>query len=198
MNEAKKNNSLQSLICVFFCALCVFCYMIPPQKLSRPIGNSWLDAEPCPFCHHTGFASWHMFGLVSKVCDKCLGLGWLTKGHYQRIIDGAFSVPKRDNSENASNLGTEDRQNNSGAVQLTVPANESSSAANFGDFHETSTRRTCPYCGGTGNGSDEIVYAPNYTGEDNSTFCAECGTVGPAHSHVHHICQTCYGKGYVE
>jgi DnaJ-class molecular chaperone len=61
-----------------------------------------------------------------------------------------------------------------------------------------SGRRVCPGCNGSGKGSDQIVYEPNYTGYDNSRYCYECGKTGPAHSHRSAMCRTCYGKGYIE
>ena len=60
-----------------------------------------------------------------------------------------------------------------------------------------SQRRTCPSCHGTGKGWDEISYAPNYTGENNNQYCAECGKYMSAHRHIHHKCTVCNGKGYI-
>lgn len=53
--------------------------------------------------------------------------------------------------------------------------------------------RTCPICKGTGKGSDQIVYEPNYTGKDNSRYCSTCGRTSPAHSHRQSNCGTCHG-----
>ena len=61
----------------------------------------------------------------------------------------------------------------------------------------SSTRRTCPSCNGTGKGMDKIHYSPNYTGEDNSRYCSQCGYTASAHTHIRQSCPVCYGKGYV-
>ncbi|WP_300702185.1 hypothetical protein [Bacteroides sp.] len=59
-------------------------------------------------------------------------------------------------------------------------------------------RKTCPYCNGSGKGSDQITYTPNYTGNDNSQYCKICGKVMNAHTHRQPMCRTCFGKGYIE
>lgn len=72
------------------------------------------------------------------------------------------------------------------------------SGASGGSGYSGPTRRQCTACNGTGKGWSEIVYAPNYTGSDNSRYCAECGCVSSAHTHIHHRCTVCSGKGYLE
>lgn len=57
-------------------------------------------------------------------------------------------------------------------------------------------RRTCLACGGTGKGTPEIIWAPQYTGSER--YCSECGQVRPIHTHHHPICKACLGKGYIE
>ena len=61
----------------------------------------------------------------------------------------------------------------------------------------TSTRRTCPGCNGTGNGHEEIIYTPDYTG-NSSCYCSKCGRTGSCHTHRTTLCRVCYGKRYVE
>lgn len=70
--------------------------------------------------------------------------------------------------------------------------------SNNGGTDNKSSRRTCPYCNGSGKGADQITYSPNYTGKDNSRYCSTCGKTTFAHSHHRPTCRTCYGKGYVE
>lgn len=69
---------------------------------------------------------------------------------------------------------------------------------NSGGSSNQSNRRQCTACQGTGHGWDEIVYAPNYTGEDNSRYCRQCGRVLHAHTHIEHRCSVCNGKGYID
>ena len=58
-------------------------------------------------------------------------------------------------------------------------------------------RRVCPGCNGTGRGMEQIIYAPQYT-SDNQVYCEICKAIRPQHSHYQPVCKTCYGKGYVE
>ena len=62
---------------------------------------------------------------------------------------------------------------------------------------KVSSKRTCPGCNGTGNGPEEIIYQPNYTGS-NSCYCSTCGRTGSCHTHRTTTCKVCYGKGYVD
>lgn len=70
--------------------------------------------------------------------------------------------------------------------------------SNDNSTRSRSTRRTCPGCNGTGKGHDEIIYAPNYTGNDNSRYCSQCGRTMSAHTHHQKSCTVCHGRGYVE
>lgn len=76
-----------------------------------------------------------------------------------------------------------------------VNNNSNSSNSSYGG--ETSKRRTCPGCNGTGKGPDQITYAPDYTGNSN-VYCNTCGRTMPRHTHHQPTCRTCYGKCYVE
>lgn len=58
--------------------------------------------------------------------------------------------------------------------------------------------RKCPFCNGTGKGTDQITYSTNYTGRDNSRYCSICRCVKDAHTHHQPMCRTCMGKGYIE
>ncbi len=184
---------------LLYAGVAIFCYMLsvsePSTKL-HPFGDLWDNCEKCPYCDHTGYSSWHLFGLISEKCNKCFGLGWLTKERYKKLMNGAsFGKTEEENGDDTE--GDNDITPSTGG-QINPISVPSSPSTTYEDPTPASTRRTCPYCNGTGQGNDEIIYAPNYTGEDNSTYCAECGSTGPAHSHVHHTCQTCFGKGYVE
>lgn len=66
-----------------------------------------------------------------------------------------------------------------------------------GGSSNSASKRRCPTCSGTGKGMDEIIWVPNYTGEDNSRYCSECGQTTSAHYHRRSMCRTCYGKGYI-
>lgn len=180
-----------------YAGVAFFCFMLcvsEPSTKSRPFGDLWDNCERCPYCDKTGYSSWHFFGLISEKCDKCFGLGWLTEERYKKLVNGEnFGKAEEENGDE-----TEDEDAHPTGGQINPISVPSSPSTTYEDPTPTSTRRTCPYCNGTGQGNNEIIYAPNYTGEDNSVYCAECGSTGPAHSHVHHTCQTCFGKGYVE
>ncbi len=66
-----------------------------------------------------------------------------------------------------------------------------------GSSSSSSSKRPCPACS-DGRGTDQITYAPNYTGGDNSRYCSICGKTGPAHSHHRPLCRVCGGDGYVD
>lgn len=173
-----------------------FCFMLCVSKPSykfRPVGDSWENCEECPYCDGTGYSSWHFFGLINEKCVKCFGLGWMTEVRYKKLIRGA-GLEKTEEE----NIDADDDNLYQTDGQINPITEHSSPSTTYEDPISTSTMRTCPYCNGSGQGNDEIIYAPNYTGEDNSTYCAECGSTGSAHSHVHHTCQTCLGKGYIE
>lgn len=68
---------------------------------------------------------------------------------------------------------------------------------NSGGSYNSSNRRTCPGCNGTGKGPDQITYSPDYTG-NNNVYCSACGRTMSRHSHHQPMCRTCYGKGYLE
>jgi hypothetical protein len=61
----------------------------------------------------------------------------------------------------------------------------------------STSRRKCTYCGGTGKGTPQIRYSPNYTGRDNSVYCSICGYSQAAHTHYTPACSVCNGTGYI-
>ncbi|WP_295940134.1 hypothetical protein [uncultured Alistipes sp.] len=56
-------------------------------------------------------------------------------------------------------------------------------------------RRQCSFCNGScvNPGKD---YIPNYTGQEQTRYCAHCG--GYSAPHTHGKCPSCNGKGYIE
>lgn len=66
------------------------------------------------------------------------------------------------------------------------------------DYGSGNRKRVCPGCNGTGKGSDEITYAPDYTGRQLDVYCSVCGRVMSPHSHRTPMCMVCYGRGTVE
>lgn len=71
-----------------------------------------------------------------------------------------------------------------------VPNNSSSS-------RPPSNHRVCPSCRGTGKGVDQIIYRPDYTGNQADEYCSKCGKWGSPHSHHTPDCKTCHGLGYI-
>lgn len=80
-----------------------------------------------------------------------------------------------------------------------VPSNGS---FNFGDSNNSgsynnNSGRTCPSCHGTGKGTDQITYQPDYTGNQASVYCPTCGRTSSPHSHHTPNCPVCHGTGKV-
>lgn len=77
---------------------------------------------------------------------------------------------------------------------INTPSNQNSSS---GNSRSNDKRRVCPSCNGTGKGMDQVVYRPDYTGNQHDEYCSKCGKWGSPHSHRTPMCGTCYGKGYL-
>lgn len=48
----------------------------------------------------------------------------------------------------------------------TPPSNNNTNTAN---------RRQCPYCHGTGKGTEQIIWRTDYTGNQKDEYCSQCG-----------------------
>lgn len=137
----------------------------------------------CPYCGGSGQVFSFMGYIpcnicaMTGICSICIGQGFVES----KTVVGVSTVPAVPVTPPAGGVY------NGGIYDNTIPSSGS-----------TSTRRTCPGCNGTGQGLNRIEYAPNYTGQDNSIYCAECGRVMSAHTHIHEMCKVCYGKGYVD
>ena len=129
-------------VAFFWFMLCVS----EPSTKSRPFGDLWDNCERCPYCDKTGYSSWHFFGLISEKCDKCFGLGWLTEERYKKLVNGEnFGKAEEENGDEPED---EDAHPTGGQINpISVP---SSPSTTYEDPTPTSTRRTCPYCNGTG------------------------------------------------
>ena len=152
---------------------------------------------PCMVCSRTG------------ICGICGGRGGIISAGYGNFIfcvacGGTGSCGTCHGSKmstmtqtyNLNNMG-----NNGGYYGGNNYSGNGYSGNNYNydsGGSSSSNKRTCPGCNGTGKGADEITYAPNYTGGDNSEYCSICGKVTSAHSHRQPMCRVCYGKGYVD
>lgn len=127
-------------------------------------GGRWLQYSgmywQCPMC-----------ALQTGICSSCKGEGKITttssmdasgNGHV-RSSDGSFAY------------------GNSGGMIMTSPDGKVS-AIPLGS--SSSSSRSSRYDDEKPVYMDKIIYAPNYTGNDNSRYCSTCGDVSPAHSHV--------------
>lgn len=129
-------------------------------------------SKECQFCHGSG---------ACQICYRSLALMCLEKnqtpngGGGSGYSGGGFSGGYSGGS-NSSNGSYSNGGSSSSKRQST---------------------RTCPMCNGSGKGSDQIVYEPNYSGQDNSRYCSTCGYTQPAHSHRRPNCVTCNGTGVV-
>lgn len=59
-------------------------------------------------------------------------------------------------------------------------------------------RRECPSCRGSKKGTDQIIYRPDYTGNQANEYCRICNSWTSPHSHHTPNCSVCYGRGYIE
>lgn len=71
-----------------------------------------------------------------------------------------------------------------------LDVNSNSSSSSFG--------RDCPYCKGSGYGSDQITYSPNYSGENETVYCSKCRKYMSPHTHHAPLCGVCKGRGRVK
>lgn len=147
----------------------------------------------CPVCggagkFSTSFASVECTACNNGICRTCNGKGHVEKTTYERAWKGNSSGQSGNRSSGGSHYGG----GYSGGSYSSSQSSRSGSSRS-----SSSSSRVCPGCNGTGKGRDEITYAPNYTGKDNSSYCSRCGKVMSAHSHRQPMCRTCYGKGRI-
>ena len=142
----------------------------------------------CPICHGTGVFSVGGTGF-SMSCPQCYGIKkCLTCGGVGQYSK-TYTVEK----------STTPSVPYAGSVPYTGSYGGGASAGSSSSSYSSSssTRRTCPSCHGTGKGTSQIIWQTNYTGEDNSVWCSECGRTSPAHTHTHPSCPVCHGSGMV-
>lgn len=109
-------------------------------------------------------------------------------------VDGTIYVYQRENGNKTSAKYRGNKSNNGGTIIMPIGMPNISNNTQS----TTSSRRVCFLCKGTGQGYNETVYQTNYTGKTYYQYCAECGTSKAPHTHIHHTCGTCHGKGYIE
>lgn len=117
-------------------------------------------------------------GTGRRVCRSCNGRGIIGQTFFASYVndskssqDGYVVVPI------IQNVGTDNYVSSS----TTTP---------------NISRKTCPACGGTGKGMEEIIWAPQYTSSEE--YCRICNSIRPIHTHHQPMCRACYGKGYIE
>lgn len=133
-------------------------------------GRTYIGNNPCPKCNGTG------------QCTYCHGKGGV-------FTSSVTPAPSKRTPSSSTKGGY------SGGYPVAPPSG-SHSGASSGSSTRKATR-TCPSCGGTGKGPDQITWAPNYTGTDNSVYCPQCGRTTSAHSHRRPTCPVCHGKGTI-
>lgn len=70
-------------------------------------------------------------------------------------------------------------------------------SSNSGSNNSSATR-TCPSCHGSGKGTEQVTYQPDYTGNQASVYCTKCGRTTSPHTHYTPSCPVCHGKGTIE
>ena len=142
-------------------------------------------AYPCTACQGTGR------------CLTCKGQGFLTTTQ-TFTKDQRASNPYTPSSPRPSYSGSSSYAGSSaGGYVGGYSGGYGGSTTTGSSSSSTSSRRPCPYCGGSGKGTPKIVYSPNYTGKDNSVYCSTCGYTQAAHTHITPTCTVCNGTGYV-
>lgn len=96
----------------------------------------------------------------------------------------------------ASNRYSNTNQSNQYQINIIVPT--TSFEVNNSPTNNSTIRRTCPSCNGTGKGLERIEYSPDYTGSGRYEWCSRCNRSMSPHTHIQQTCMTCYGKGYLE
>ena len=141
-------------------------------------GNFWIFSDGTVSSLKLYMSKDYQYAIIALGGNKIEFTQRTNKETYKRLQDNFYRV---DSGSGYSGYSSSNTNNNT-----------SSGGSSRG------SRRSCPSCNGTGKGTDQITWQPNYTGTDNSTYCSQCGSVKPAHSHRAPMCRTCNGRGYVE
>lgn len=126
-------------------------------RMGAAYGGMWY---PCTMCGGTG----------RNCCRACAGKG--------EIVTVAFS-DGNGNAYGVSSNGSTSQSNSAGTVVTTpygtqvYPNGGSSSSSSSSHSHSSSDDYI-----------EEIVYAPQYTGEAADVWCEKCKKWGPRHSHI--------------
>ena len=168
------------------------------------------DSDKDGFTEKTGFRAYERLdnGITSYYGDSYFGkaryLFNSSKSRMNIIIDKTKEVyvyVKKDNYDatysRQSKRSSSATGNSIGVSPVIIVPAPPVIYGDGGGQGNTSGRQRCRACNGTGKGGEQIVYAPNYTGKDNSRYCAQCGHTSSAHTHIRHSCATCNGRGYV-
>lgn len=143
----------------------------------------------CKFCGGTG----HQYNMYGERPCVCNGTGKCTYCHGAGYLASTSNIaaPSKSNKGNSYSGSGYYGGGFSGGSSYSGGSGSSRSSSS------SSSSRVCPSCNGTGKGADQITYSPNYTGNDNSQYCSQCGRVMPAHSHRRPMCRTCNGRGRI-
>lgn len=140
--------------------------------------------QKCYLCAGSGLI---MTGYSNYLCTACSGHGW--KKCLPCSGKGTIRVSTKPATPVYSGGGY------SGGSSGIYSGGSSSS---YSGGSSSSSSRTCPGCGGTGKGPDQIKYGPNYTGETKYEYCSKCGrNMDSHHYHVQGTCTVCHGRGTV-
>ncbi len=71
-------------------------------------------------------------------------------------------------------------------------------SSNGSSKNGSSAGRTCPSCHGSGQGTEQVTYRPNYTGNQTSVYCSKCGRTTSPHTHHTPSCPVCHGRGTIK
>ena len=137
-----------------------------------------------------GYSNWYVFARF-RLNERVIGES--DKMFYRVFRNNQDQIlPKTDDQVRVPSKFSNSEGNYSSAPGVVIVPGVTNNNSSSGSG---STRRTCPFCHGSGKGVEQIIYGIDYPGY--SYYCSQCNRTT---SHQHHTpsCGVCFGKGYVE
>ncbi len=138
--------------------------------------QTYYEEHPCISCHGDGrcHICWGTGGTYNSYtgifypCRGCLGknICFSCQGKGKTTLTGVYKNGVARGIGNDGRVYSGSADSNSGSGSGSSRSGSSSGSSRSNDYIET------------------IVYAPNYTGGDNTQWCEKCKEYAPAHSHI--------------